>query len=585
MRVENTHVLIVGAGLTGLSAAFFLREQGVSVTLVERRHAPLRHPRARTVNPRTVELFRRSGLDRSILAARAVHDRPGALLIRAQTLCGPEQWRRLAVPESVSEDVSPSPWAFIDQDKLEDLLCARARELGADIRFGAELMTFQADDCGVTARVQDTDGSRYAVRARYLIGADGHSSRVRTALAIPSDGAGVLGNTITFLFEADLTAALAGRQLQVGHLDRPLPGTVLLPHNDAGQWVFSSPCPSPAGDGAASLSESSCVDMVRAAVGDPELPVAIVPQLADGTRVLSYQICAQVARRFRAGLVFLAGDAAHVMPPAGAFGASTGIQDAHNLAWKLAAVLSGQAGDGLLDSYHDERQQVARFTLTQALWQLRERTGREVPRLSPEGPADYDAVVFGQRYRSPAVVPVAATTVRAAGDAAAVSPADLRGQPGTRIRHATVCATGAPLSTIDLPAGGFVLLAGSRSAGWHEAASAAAASLGVPVDCYQLEADLRDLDGLLERDGVVPAHGALLIRPDGIVAWRSDGAGARAEPPDQLERVLANLLSRHRSRPPEEGEERHEGDDRDVRQPLALLPDGAAGLGAAGRRA
>jgi putative polyketide hydroxylase len=551
MRVHNAQVLIAGAGLTGLSAAVFLREHGVSVALVERRRGPLRHPRSRTVNPRTVELFRRTGLDQSILAACAIQDRPGALLIRAQTLAGPEQWRRTVVPESVSDDISPSPWAFIDQDKLEDLLRERAAEQGADIRFGAELVAFRPDQCGVTADVRAADGSRYAVRARYLVGADGHGSRVRTALGIPADGAGVLGDTITFLFEADLSAALAGRQLQVGHLDRPAAGTVLIPHNDAGQWVFSSPYQSAAGVAAADLTKRQCVAMVRAAVGDPRLPVAVLPQLDDDTLVLNYQISAQVARRFRDGRVFLAGDAAHVMPPAGAFGASTGIQDAHNLAWKIAAVLTGQAGDGLLDSYAHERRQVARFTLDQALWQLRERTGREVPGLSPDGPADYDSVVFGQRYRSSAVMAGETAGPESGarpGPAAAVSPAELRGQPGTRIRHATVLADGARLSTVDLPSGRFVLIAGPGGAHWRAACDRAAASLGVPVDGYQLGDNLRDLDGLLERHDVIPRRGALLIRPDGIVAWRSDGVTAARW--DRIGAVLAAVLGRDGFGPP-----------------------------------
>jgi 2-polyprenyl-6-methoxyphenol hydroxylase-like FAD-dependent oxidoreductase len=511
MSVEDAEVLVVGGGLAGLSTAMFLAWQGVSVRLVERRAQALRHPRARAVNNRTMELYRRLDLGPAIHAERSHADEAGALLLRARSLAGEEIWRRDAVPPAGSAATSPCPWGSIDQDKLEILVRRRAEELGADIRFGTELRSPHSDGDGVRAVVTGPAGTS-TVRARYLVVADGSRSAIRSSLGIAMDGPGVLGEVFTFVFEADLSEPLRGRRVVVAHLEEPKPGTVILPYDGQRKWVFSAPYTFETDGAPEHYPSAHCVELVRAAVGVPDLAVRLLPQLVDGTRMLTYQLGASVARRYRAGPMFLVGDAAHVLPPAGAFGASTGVQDAHNLAWKLAAVLRGEAGEALLDSYETERRLVARFTLDQALRQMEERTGRPAAGASA-APVDYHAVVLGYRY------PV---NGEPRGDTA-LSPDQLRGQPGTRAPHVAVVRDGAEISTIDLYGPGFTLVAGAAAEGWT--AAARALRTGGRLAVYQVGVDIRDERGSFCAAHDLPDDGAILVRPDGFVAWRTDGTG------------------------------------------------------------
>jgi putative polyketide hydroxylase len=257
--------------------------------------------------------------------------------------------------------------------------------------------------------------------------------------------------------------------------------------------------------------------------------------------VLAFPIGAQLARSYREGRVFLVGDAAHIVPPTGGLGANTGIQDAHNLAWKLAAVLHGQAGAGLLDTYHAERNPVGEFTMRQALarWSVRVGAGGQG---AGEPILDYASAVFGYQYRS------SATPGAPQDGARPLRPAELAGQPGTRAPHfwvSGVSERAGRISTIDLYGRGFVLLAGEDGEPWLAAAGRVAGRLGMPLDAYRLGVELEGGDAA--RAHSLGPHGALLVRPDGFVAWRSDPALATVpvDAETALEQALRCTLARN----------------------------------------
>lgn len=527
---QRTSVLVVGGALTGLSSALFLASHGVDCVVVERHPDLLLHPRLRGINPRTVEIYRQLGLEQAIReACFADPDSYVFQLVRAETLAD-EEYGTVAEAEGGGgmAAASPAPFAPIDQDRLEILLRAEARERGADIRFSTTLVSFEAGADGVTAVLRPAGGEEYTVVADYLIAADGANSSVRQTLGIEVDGPGVLYRTITAMVDADLTPVTRGREIGIAYLQQPRPFTALLAHDhEARQWVFAMGY-DPERESIEDYTDDRVAEIVRAAAGLPDVEVTVRPQIP-GTdlKVLAFAISAQVARRFDddSGRVFLAGDAGRTNPPTGGLGGNVGVQDAHNLAWKLAAVLKGQAGPDLLRTYAQERRPVAELSMRQMFARFGSRMGQgaEIEMI------DYDAVVMGYQYRSSAVL-------GAAEDAAPMHPSLLSGQPGTRAPHVELAGG---RSMIDLYGKGFVLLAGPDT-DWQTAAKAATGSLGVQLETHVLDgADVR------ERHGIT-ASGALLVRPDGFVAWRApDASGV---PGGELERALRNLLGHAGSR-------------------------------------
>ncbi|MGW1296988.1 FAD-dependent monooxygenase [Streptomyces sp. NPDC002533] len=535
---EQTPVLIVGGAVVGLSTALFLARRGIRPLLVERHPGALGHPRARVINPRTVEIFRAADLEEEIFADRSLtSELSEKLMVRAETLAGPEIFSapmQDEAPELTSE-VTPCTWCSIDQDRLERLVARRAAELGADLRWSTELAGFEQNEDGVVATLRDTaTGVETTVHAQYLIGADGVRGTVRETLGIPVEGPGTLIHTVSVVFKADLTAPLRGRDLGLGYFDQPDTGTLLMPL-DGSRWVFYTPYHPERGERLEDFDEARCIDAIRAAVGVPGLEVEGLEVQVEktGQKILGFEISAGLAERYREGRAFLVGDAAHTMPPTGAFGAATGIQDADNLAWKLAAVLDRTAGPALLDTYEAERRPVARFTIDYALAELQERShdGQD------DGRVSYAAAILGQRYPSGALLPEDGTDLPPALD-----PRTL-GRPGTRAPHVTVRIRGKELSVFDLFGKAPVLLTGPRGTDWEHAAGPAAQRIGIDLDVYRIGSEyVSEPDGeWAARYGVGP-EGAVLVRPDGFVAWRSAASADR--PQEQLEEILARVFDR-----------------------------------------
>ncbi|GAA0525845.1 FAD-dependent oxidoreductase [Paractinoplanes ferrugineus] len=535
MTDESRPVLIVGGAVVGLSAALFMARRGIPVLLVERHPSVLRHPRARVINPRTVEVLRSVGLGDRIFALRSLtSDLAEKTMVRAAHLSAPEIFAVPMAEEApgLDAEVTPADWCSIDQDKLEEVLAEEAVAAGAEIRFETELVSFESDSDGVTAVLRDVrSGAERTVRADYLVAADGRASAVREALQIGSSGPGTLVHQLSIVFKADLSAPLRGRDLGLGYFDEPTPGTMLMPL-DGDRWVFYTPYDPDAGDGLDAWDEQRCVDAVRAAVGVPDLTVEEIDvQIpATGTKILGFEIAAAVAGRLRSGRVFLAGDAAHAVPPTGALGASTGIQDAHNLAWKLAAVVSGAAGPELLDSYEAERLPVARLTADYALREMQERSG---PGDEANDAISYAAMILGYVYRSGAVL-------GADPDGPGALSPDRLGAPGTRAPHLWIQGTTGKRSLLDSFDGGWVVVTGTAGRPWAEAA-ARVTDAGFPVRAVVIgSAEAVDLDQRWPAAYGVEPGGAVLVRPDGFVAWRS--AEPVADPVSALTDALSALL-------------------------------------------
>ncbi|MFI0216934.1 FAD-dependent oxidoreductase [Streptomyces lydicus] len=511
MEDASVPVLIVGGGLVGLSAAVFLTWQGERPLLVERHPGTSLHPRARGVNVRAMELFRQVGLEDRIRATESAVALAGnSGIVRMESLAGRQApgFDRKYLEEN-ARDVSPTGWTLCEQDELEPVLRARAAESGADLRFGHELVGHTQDAEGVTATVRHrATGEEYTVRARYLVVADGAGSPVREQLGIARQGHGVLARYLNIHFRADLTEALGERRFIMAYVRNAEVTAGLLPINNTDRWLLHVPLDPQAGSGQDDWDEARCEAAVRAAAGVPDLPVKIL-----GAQ--PWQAAGLVAETFRAGRLFLVGDSAHVMPPTGAFGSATGIQDAHNLAWKLAMVLRGEASEALLDSYEAEREPVARATVRQTVLRSLDRPGHGEQ--IPEGAILPDhEVALGYRYPVRGAAPED-VLARDGGSAA----------PGTRAPHLWLERDGQRISSLDLYDGrGLVLVAGPAAGDWRVAASGAP----LPVTVHRIGADqLTDPTQRWAETHGVPSDGAVLVRPDGFVLDRfTAGAGPRS---------------------------------------------------------
>jgi 2-polyprenyl-6-methoxyphenol hydroxylase-like FAD-dependent oxidoreductase len=533
-------VLIAGGGLIGLSTAMFLAQHGIASLAVERLRGGSPLPRAAFFHMRTLEMFRNAGIEAEVREQSFREFEPEGALVIMDTLSG----KKLAdIIPSLNEGVdalSPCRRLFVSQPGLEPILRRRAREAGAELLEGHEAVGIEQDRDGVTLITQDVDsGQRRRLRGKYLVGADGAHSKVRELLDIPFDGRGVFSNSITIYFRADLTRQLLGKPLSVIYINNATLGgffrmeksctTGFLVVNTVGDPKVD---PRAAADAAADISEKRLIEFVRAGAGVPDLPVAI-----DG--VARWRATSDVARHFQVGRVFLAGDAAHLMPPNGGFGGNTGIHDAHNLAWKLAMVLKGIAGPKLLETYEVERKPVGKFTVEQAYTRYVTRTATYLGATDFQPPANDFNIELGYLYRSPAVVCEGGANGEDKGHD---DPRATFGRPGSRAPHVWLGRGGKATSTIDLFGRAWVLLANFEGGPWCDAARAAAAHhRGLELDTHRIgTAMLRDPDLRFAEAYGLSGSGAALVRPDGFVAWRAKSLASN--PQAELSRTLGALL-------------------------------------------
>ncbi|MGG2463836.1 aklavinone 12-hydroxylase RdmE [Streptomyces sp. RGM 3693] len=530
---ERTSVLVVGAGLAGLASAMFLAGRGVDVLLVERRSGTSLFPRAVGQNQRTMELLGFGGIADDV----PTHT-PGQPTFRvriAAGLRGPTLHEERSEADPADLDaLSPAALGTAGQDVLEPLLRRRAEELGAALRFDTELVSFDQDDDGVTAVLRGRCGERPSrVRADYLVAADGNRSGVRGALGVDRHGPGSLGHNISIIFDADL-GDLADREptLHVLHGDGAS-GIFLTLDHTAGRHLYSVAYDPADGPSPADFTTERCTELVRRVTELPDLRPEI-------KAVQPWEMAATVADRFRVGRVLLAGDAAKVTPPSGGLGGNTAIGDAYDLSWKLAAVLDSSAGAGLLDSYDAERRPMAERVVAAALQLLAGRGAAPAGKdTEPEPATDQQGtlpVTLGFHYRSSAVL------IEDHDPADSEDPYRPSGRPGFRAPHVWLHHGGGTTSTVHLFGRDFVLLCGAEGGFWSGVAAEVAARLGTTVRPHVIGEQLTDSAGkFLTRYGIGPS-GASLVRPDGVVAWRT--AEAPADPARALHRALTAVLAR-----------------------------------------
>jgi 2-polyprenyl-6-methoxyphenol hydroxylase-like FAD-dependent oxidoreductase len=539
MPDHEVPVLIVGGSLVGLSTSLLLAARRVPHMLVERHRGTAIHPRAASFHQGTMEIFRSVGMQETVDAAAAREFVQNGAIIAVESLSGKElQYFYRSYNDGV-EGLSPASRLFITQVGLEPLLRDRARELGAEHHYATEFAGFEQDDAGVTAVIRPRDGGpERTVRAEYLVAADGAHSPVRESLGIDMLGRGGFADCVTIYFKADVRKMLGDRNLSVVYVNHPELGGFFrfsIAGDSGFLAVFYTVNPDGSRDKSvgANIDTARCADLVRTALGaPPDYPVEI-------DNVQRWSAVAACAARFRDRRVFLAGDAAHVMPPTGGFGGNTGIADAHNLAWKLAMVHDGVAGPRLLDTYDAERRPAGDLIVEQAYTRYVLRMDPSLPKDDLMDPLDDAAIELGAVYRSAGVI-----DPPAAEDGPLADPRNPTGRPGTRAPHLPLDRNGTSISTHDLFGDGFVLLAGSAGQAWCDAAAAAATARGLPLRAYRVTAAGGALtdggDRFAKTYGIGPG-GAVVVRPDGVIGWRATTSAD--DPRGAIEDVMTRLLS------------------------------------------
>ncbi|MCP2257446.1 2-polyprenyl-6-methoxyphenol hydroxylase [Streptoalloteichus tenebrarius] len=521
-------------------------DERVSVLVVERRSGTSLFPRAVGQNQRTMELLGFGGIAKDVPTQTPSESRFRVRV--AASLRGPAFHEEVshAVPSGL-EVLSPARVGTAGQDKLEPLLRQRAEELGADLRFDTELVSFDEDDDGVTAVLRGRRDERTTqVRADYLVAADGNRSAVREALGVERHGSGSLGHNLSIIFDADLGDLVEPDQATLHVLyNEHASGVFITIDRAINRHLYSVGYDPASGQSPADFTTERCTELIRLATELPDLEPEI-------RAVRSWEMAAAVADRFRVGRVLLAGDAAKVTPPSGGFGGNTAVGDAYDLAWKLTAVLDATAGPGLLDTYDAERRPIAERVVAEALRLLSRRgadsaaqdtrdTAETTDTKDKEAEEASDRqraveLTLGFRYRSSAVL------IEDDDPADTEDPYRPTGRPGFRAPHVWLRGDGGKVSTVELFGDGFTLLAGPEGALWGDVAEDVVGRLGMTLRTHVIGQDLGDTDGeFLARYGI-GASGVSLVRPDGVVAWRT--ADQSGDPAQALLGALTMVLAR-----------------------------------------
>ncbi len=527
-------LLIVGAGPVGLGSALELARNGVRSIVFEKHPATSWHPKTRNFNTRTMEIARGWG-NATYQRLRNIDTPPGwKSPIRFTDCATGTEYGRIESRgfEGPGPAISPADPIMTSQERIEEILFDAARATGmVDVRFSTEVTSLlrggSLDDRNVAIEVRSRETGDVTVHeGPALVGADGASSFIRNALGLELVGHHKVAHLVNCYFRADIEAHLRGRRGVLIFVANERANGVLQALDGDGRWLCQISV-SPEDWSLDRFTPQRAAAWVQAAVGVDDLDVDVLS-------IGLWQLNATVAERLVQGRILLCGDAAHQFPPTGGLGVNTGLQGMHNAMWKLAWYVHGYADWPLVETYETERRPVSE-RITNQSFENSVNVARIRSAISADGgdplPPDQIAVEarrygnhlgveFGSIYSSPAVVSDGTRPPVVDDDYSDYEPS---ATPGARAPHHWLGRPESRLSTLDLVGTGLTVLAGPDGAAWRDAADAATDRTGVPIDHYVIGAPgLTDLGDFCGAYGI-GQNGAVVIRPDGHVAWRHAG--------------------------------------------------------------